>query len=58
MAKVNRSGGVVEELREIKRVMEELVEVMKKVASGLERREAAGGRVMRRKRRLGKKKIM
>ncbi|EFN64012.1 hypothetical protein EAG_02568 [Camponotus floridanus] len=42
MANVARSGGVVEELREIRRVMEELVRVMKKVASGLERREAVG----------------
>lgn len=42
MANVVRSGGVVEELREIRRVMEELVGVTKKVASGLEKREAIG----------------
>lgn len=42
MANVVRSGGVVEELREIRKVMEELVGVTKKVASGLEKREAIG----------------
>lgn len=42
MANVVRNGGVVEELREIRRVMEELVGVTKKVASGLEKREAIG----------------
>lgn len=42
MANVVRSGGIVEELREIRRVMEELVGVTKKVASGLEKREAIG----------------
>lgn len=36
-AKVTRSEGVVEELRDIRRVMEELVGVMKRVANGLER---------------------
>lgn len=41
-AKVTRSGGVVEELRKIRRIMEELVGVMKRVASGLERRKVVG----------------
>lgn len=37
-----RSGGVVEELKEIRRVMEELVRITKKVTSGLEKKEAIG----------------
>lgn len=39
MAKETGSGEIVEELREIRKVMVELVGVMKKVASGLERRK-------------------
>lgn len=39
MAKEIESGEIVEELKELRKVMEEMVSVLRKVASGLERRE-------------------
>lgn len=39
MAKEIENGGIVEELKELRKVIEEMVNVLRKVASGLERRE-------------------
>lgn len=39
MAKEIESGEIVEELKELRKVMEEMVSVLRKVVSGLERRE-------------------
>lgn len=39
MAKEIESGEIVEELKELRKVMEEMVSVLRKVASELERRE-------------------
>lgn len=39
MAKEIENGGIVEELKKLRKVIEEMVSVLRKVASGLERRE-------------------
>lgn len=41
MDKEKGSGGILVELREMRKVMEEILKVMRRVAMGLERREEA-----------------